>query len=286
MGEEMGHDERADRVGGCSAARARCCRWWWRRRAVVAGAVSAGVASTAVLMAGCSLRVSTGALETLPTVSTTVPAASPVLALPTSTSTSTTVGAFDEAPVTLSPDGPWRRVSGAPGIDTPGLFYELMPKLYVYLPTVEDIDRGITWTLGIDDVPIIEAYLQALLVYYRAITVNPMELDDPGWSRWYTDDGAALLEGLTRRRDRGEYADLADGVVLRPLVAGDERSATTALVMDCMLNGSVFLRPDGSLTEDSWWGVEKYGSGMRMELIDGEWVSRQIGPAEQACIGM
>jgi hypothetical protein len=248
--------------------------------------VTAVLLAAITLMAGCSLRVSTGALETVPTVATTVPAASPALALPTSTSTSTTVVAFDEAPVTLSPDGPWRRVSGAPGIDTPGLFYELMPKLYVYLPTVEDIDRGITWTLGIDDVPIIEAYLQALLVYYRAITVNPMELDSPEWSRWYTDDGAAILVGLTKRRDRGEYADLADGVVLRPLVAGDERSATTALVMDCTLDGSVFFTSDGSLAEGSRWGVGTYGLGMRMEVIDGEWVVRQIGPAEQACIGM
>ena len=269
MSERAGRDGRADRAGG--------------HRAVTAAAVAA-----VMLMAGCSLRVSTGALETVPTVATTVPAASPALALPTSTSTSvsTPVAVFDEAPVTLSPDGPWRRVSGAPGIDTPGLFYELMPKLYVYLPTVEDIDRGITWTLGIDDVPIIEAYIQALLVYYRAITVNPMELDSPEWSRWYTDGGAAILVGLTKRRDRGEYADLADGVVLRPLVAGDERSATTALVMDCTLDGSVYFNPDGSLAEGSRWGVGTYGLGMRMEVVDGEWVVRQVGPAEQACIGM
>ncbi|MFM7252928.1 MAG: hypothetical protein ACKO27_07665 [Ilumatobacteraceae bacterium] len=257
------------------------------KRARRAGAVMVSAASALMLVAGCSLRVSTGALETVPTVASTAPVSGPALALPTSTSTSATIGetAFDEAPVTLSPDGPWRRVSGAPGIDTPGLFYELMPKLYVYLPTVEDLDRGITWTLGLDDVPIIEAYLQALLVYYRATTVNPMELDDPGWERWFVDAGAVLLDGLGRRRDRGEHVDLADGVVLRPLVAGDERSETTALVMDCMLDGSVFLTPDGSLAEGSRWGVGKLGFGMRLEAFDGRWMAKQTGPAEQACIG-
>ena len=75
-------------------------------------------------------------------------------------------------------------------------------------------------------------------------------------------------------------------VWLRPLVAGDERSATTALVMDCTLDGSVFFTSDGSLAEGSRWGVGTYGLGMRMEVIDGKWVVRQIGPAEQACIGM
>lgn len=268
MSERAGRDGRADRVGG--------------HRAVTAAAVAA-----VMLMAGCSLRVSTGALETVPTVATTVPAASPALALPTSTSTSVSTSAtvFDEAPVTLSPDGPWRRVSGAPGIDTPGLFYELMPKLYVYLPTVEDIDRGITWTLGIDDVPIIEAYIQARLVYFRAVTVDPIDLDAVGWSEWYADGGASYRRWLQEKRDRGEFVDLADGVVLRPLVAGDDRSATTALVMDCVLDGGVFVRPDGSLADGSSWGVVATGRGARMALEGGRWMITQFGPAEQACIG-
>ena len=78
MSERAGRDGRADRAGGHRA-------------------VTAAVAAV-MLMAGCSLRVSTGALETVPTVATTVPAASPALALPTSTSTSvsTSVAVFDE----------------------------------------------------------------------------------------------------------------------------------------------------------------------------------------------
>ncbi|MFM8311214.1 MAG: hypothetical protein ACKOAZ_04870, partial [Ilumatobacteraceae bacterium] len=133
--------------------------------------------------------------------------------------------------------------------------------------------------------PIIEAYLQARLVYFRAMSVDPIELDDIGWSQWYIDGGAAYRESLQRRRDRGEHGDLADGIVLRPLVAGDERSPTTALVMDCVLDGGVFLRADGSLAEGSSWGVGPYGLGMRLELIDGRWMVKQTGPAEQACIG-
>ena len=172
----------------------------------------------------------------------------PVLTVATtSTPPATSADPLPDAVVQLSPDGPWRRVDGAPGVDTPGLFYELMPQLYVYLPLEEDLDHGITWTLGADDVPIIEAYLQALLVYYRAATVDPIDLDDPGWDRWYSDGGTALRESLQVRRDRGEHVELKDSVVLRPNVAGDERTSSTALVTDCILDGAVFLRPDGTL---------------------------------------
>jgi hypothetical protein len=73
------------------------------------------------------------------------------------------VTTFDEATIQLSPDGPWRRRL-APGITTPGLVYELMPGLWVWLPTEEDIPNGITWVLNEADLPIIEAYLQARLV--------------------------------------------------------------------------------------------------------------------------
>ena len=72
----------------------------------------------------------------------------------------------------LSADGPWTLVDSAPGVTTPGLVYELMPGLWVYLPVVEDIPNGITWTLNEEDRPIIEAYLQARLVYYLAVTVK------------------------------------------------------------------------------------------------------------------
>ncbi|MFZ9629585.1 MAG: hypothetical protein ACO3C1_09580 [Ilumatobacteraceae bacterium] len=251
------------------------------RRGDRAGA--AAVVLAGLLVAGCSLRVSTGGLDTLATTVTTRP---PVLTVASTTVPPATVDdSLPDVPVQLSPDGPWRRVDGAPGIDTAGLFYELMPQLYVYLPIEEDLDHGITWTLGEDDVPIIEAYLQARLVYFRSVSVDPIELDDPGWALWYTDGGAAYRDWLAGKRQRGEYVDLADGVVLRPTVAGDEKTATTALVMDCMLDGGVFLQSDGSLAEGSSWGVGEVGRGARLTMVDGRWMVRQIGETEAACIG-
>lgn len=253
------------------------------RRLSAAAATALLAAAGAMAAGGCSLRVSTGSLEPVPTAASTRPV-STVPALPTSTVPATAELSVD-VPVQLSVDGPWRRVSGAPGVDRPGLFYELMPGVYVYLPTEEDIGQGITWTLGADDVPIIEGYLQARLVFFRAVAVDPIELDDPGWSYWYLDGGTVHREWLRGKRDRGERGDVADGVVLRPMVLGDERSATTALVADCVLDGGVFLTADGELAEGSSWGVSDYGIGYRMISIDGRWLVRESGSLEQACIG-
>ncbi len=130
---------------------------------------------------------------------TIAPASSQPSTLPTSGSSSTSsttepsttmvdattlAGSLPEGEIGLSPDGPWRLVDSAPGITTPGLVYELMPKLWVYLPVEEDIEQGILWTLNEEDLPIIEAYLQARLVFYRAITARSRSTSiDPGWDR-------------------------------------------------------------------------------------------------------
>jgi len=240
----------------------------------------------AALLAACSNGGMTEPSTIAPTVAT-VAAPTSTTAGPTTAPTTTVVDTTSStvAPaVLLSPDGPWTRVDSAPGVDTPGLFYELMPKLWVYLPTKEDLDHGITWTFTEPDRPVIEAYLRARLVYFESITSKPMDLDHPGWSEMYADGGEMFLSSLRSRTDEGQVASLADGIVLRPSVLGEDRSDTTAIVFDCVLDGGYFVLPDGSLAPGSVRGVIASGVGYRLELIGSDWLVSDWGVQEDACL--
>ena len=210
------------------------------------------------------------------TSSTTEPATTVV-------DTTAPAGSLPEGDIGLSPDGPWRLVDSAPGITTPGLVYELMPKLWVYLPVEEDIEQGILWTLTEEDLPIIEAYLQARLVFFRVTQTNPFDLDDPGWAEWYTDAGESYRRVLGERSERGEVFDRDVGVVLRPTVIGDMRTDTQAVVFDCMLDGGVWRLPDGSLGEGSNVGVGASGVSSVVDLQAGRWRIEGLARQVEAC---
>ncbi len=242
----------------------------------------------AALLAACSNGGMTEPSTIAPTVAT---AAIPTTTMAVVTSTSTTaVPAGTTAPpstdvptVRLSPDGPWTRVDSAPGITTAGLVYELMPKLWVYLPTEIDLEHGITWTFNETDRPVIEAYLQARLVFYRVTKVNPFDLNDPGWREWYTDAGASYTEMLSARSNRGEVFDLDAGIVLRPTVLGEGREDDAAIVFDCMLDGSVWRLPNGALGEGSTPGVIENGLGAAL-AVGGAWQVVRIADQPEACL--
>lgn len=265
-----------------AGSRRRRCgaeRWW--------------ALGAAVLLVACA--DASGGLEAVPTAPsspavTTAPMAAAATTEPPVTAAPTTLDgpapeATDPPGITTLGEGPWRRVAGAPGIDTPGLFYELMPELWAYLPVVEDIDQGIGWTFQERDREVIEAYLQARLVYYRAVTQDPMDLDDEGWEYWYADGGADwYMSFLPQRRDLGQVTDLDLGVVLRPQVIGDERSEMTAIVMECLHDGSVLLEGNGELAEDSYHGVALVGRAYRMERIDEVWRMIGVYSADMACM--
>ncbi|MEI7547977.1 MAG: hypothetical protein WCK21_07965, partial [Actinomycetota bacterium] len=170
------------------------------------------------------------------------------------------------------------------GVTQPGLSYQLMPGLWVYLPVKEDIPKGMTWVLNEKDRPIIEAYLMARLTYFQAITSDPINVDLPGWKQWYTDGGALYRPDLLARKKQGQVADLDVGVVLRPQVIGEERTDTTAVVFDCFLDGGVFRLPDGSLAPGSTPGVVPYGSVARLSLTGSRWIVKQNGQQPDACL--
>lgn len=260
-----------------------------RARAQVGGAV-VGAALVLGACSGGSAEVVSPFTE--PVAETTVavdpaPVGSTVDTAPVSSGgPASTVSPTVTAPqgaVTLSPEGPWRLVESAPGVEAPGLVYELMPGLWAWIPVEEDLEAGIGWHLTEADVPVIEAYLQARLVYFRAVNQKPMDLDSSDWATWYLDGGAAYMSVLRPRADRGEYGDLDRGVVLRPEVLGEERSDTGALIVSCTLDGGVILTADGELAEGSSWGVAETPSAYRMSLADGSWKVLEYGSAVGVC---
>ncbi len=255
------------------------------------------VALAAMAMISCSNNDDEGGggAGTLPTVpATSAPAstssstpgvASTVVASSTAAASSTVVPvSVPPGAVGLSPDGPWRLVDSAPGVTTPGLVYELMPKLWAVIQVEETEQSTYSWTLNDADRPIIEAYLQAQLTYFTAVTSNPINLDLPGWTQFYADGGAAQFVNLQARKNAGQTADLDLGVVYFPEVLSDERSETTALVADCFLDGGVFRLPDGTLAPGSTPGFVETPWATRMSLVGERWVVVEEGSIEGGCI--
>ncbi|MDO8364798.1 MAG: hypothetical protein Q7V88_18045 [Actinomycetota bacterium] len=184
------------------------------------------------------------------------------------------------AGIGLSADGPWRLVDSAPGVTTPGLVYELMPKLWAFIQVEETEQSAYPWVLSEADRPIIEAYLMAQLTYYEAITSNPINLDHPGWTEYYADGGALYRPALESYIAEGQVVDMDLGVVFQPQILSDERSDSSALVADCILDGSVSRMPDGSLAPGSTAGVGRHGWLTWLELVDGHWIVTSQGTSK------
>ncbi len=251
--------------------------------------------SAAVLIAGALLAAActgdgSSALTTLDSLppTTVVPPTTAAAATSTTAHTTTTgAPATSTVPndvVGLSPDGPWRLVDSAPGVEAPGLVYELMPGLWVWLPVEESEEWGISWTLTEEDRPIIEAYLQARLVFFQATAAHPIDLEGPGWAEAYVDGVDRYRSVLTRHLDLQEFLDLSGGVVLRPQVIGDLRADGQAVVWDCMLDGSVWRLPNGDLGSDSILGIVPNGlEAVIVNDISGTWKAQQVSNQEAAC---
>lgn len=242
----------------------------------------------ATLLISCSSGNS-ATPDTLPSPASTEPTASTAAAAATDAVSTTTTAVAADLPdlgIDLSPDGPWERVASVPGVDLPGLGYRLMDGVWAWLPTVEDLPSGITWVLNENDRPIIEAYLLAQYTVYRSITSQPMDFTGEGWLRYYTDEGRTRKVGFWQAHaDLGRRVELADGVVLRPVVMGERRTDTEALIYDCMLDGAVTLETDGQLSPDSGWGVSAEGGQALMHLDGGTWrAGRMADRIEGVCV--
>ena len=226
-----------------------------------------------------------------PTVSTTAPPST--VASTTTAATTTTLAAT----TTLTPttavstantlaltDGPWTVVASIPEVTEPGLYYELsLPGLYAYFPEKINDDDPVFWTMNEADRPIIEAYLNAQLTIHQAMLTRPMDFNLAGWDLYFEDGGASMQNVLRPRSDDGLALNMDLGYVMRPWVIGDERTANSAVVVDCIHNGALLEREDGSLSESSTpgWFIDDYAASMI--LVDGQWKLRTLSSWEDAC---
>lgn len=228
---------------------------------VTVTAVSSSTSSPSTTVADTTTSEATTTVATVPPT-VTVPAGAPM----------------------LSPDGPWTLVDSAPGIDSVGLIYELMPKLWVFLPTQEDRANGYFWTFNELDRPAIEGYLKAMLTRYRSTDSVPATLDDEGWDLYFTPENAAIMMPPYQvKSDRGEYTDLDLGVVLRPTVIEDNRTEDYTIVLDCVVDGAVLKNSDGTYAEGATPGVGEIGYAAGMLRVDGTWKLDQFSATNAAC---
>lgn len=224
-------------------------------------------------------------------VTTTAEAVTTTSTATTAASTTSTTGATTTVPAAVTTttlaltDGPWRVVSSVPQVVEPGLYYELdLPGLYAYFPTKVSVDDQVFWTMNETDRPIIEAYLQAQLTINRAMVSRPMNFDDPGWTLYF-EDGGEVYQGkvLSALNDDGAALDMSLGYVLRPWVIEDGRTPSRATVVDCISDGSLLRRSDGSLAPGSVEGWAMYGVAASLALTDRTWKVATITSWDDAC---
>lgn len=225
----------------------------------------------------------TTAVATTTTATTATPSTT-VAAAATTTATATPEPTAATTTTLALTDGPWRVVTSIPEVVEPGLYYELdLPGLYAYFPTKVAVDDQVFWTMNELDRPIIEAYLQAQLTIKRTMLTRPMTFDDPSWARYFEDGGAGMRQVLQPRSDDGLALNMDLGIVMRPWVIEDGRTDTEALVVDCVNNGSLLERVDGSLSATSapGWMTNDYAASM--VNVDGQWKMRVLSSWEAAC---
>ncbi len=222
--------------------------------------------------------------STTPTVPPTAAPSTTVAATTTEEPSTTASPTTAPGTVGLSPDGPWTLVDSAPGVEGVGLTYELMPKLWVFLPTEPDPEHGVIWTFAEEDREIIEAYLLAMLTTYKSISSVPIDLDTSGWTEHFTADLAdSVLPEYQSWVNADVHVDLDLGVVLRPIVLEDDRTESYAVLLDCVLDGAVLRNADGSLAAGATPGVAENGYAYALVLEDGRWKAANSNSEASAC---
>ena len=222
------------------------------------------------------------ATTTAPT--TTVAPQSSVAASTTTAAATTTTSALAEGDALTGPtfsDALGIRVDTAPGVRTRGDTRQLTPDgLYVHIAWEPDPDDPSVFTVQHDDIDILEAYTNAVATYYRAATTT-LTIDAPEFARFYLDRGAKFSDGFQQATVGNFILDLGAGVVLRPYVLADQRTADSAVVMDCYLEDQEYV--DVGATREP--GLLKPNPSVATLVQNGDgWVVDKIAVADQACL--
>jgi hypothetical protein len=189
-------------------------------------------------------------------------------------------GDLDPAGPRLS-DGLGTPVTDAPSVRTRGDTRRLLDEgLYVHLAWEPDPTDASVFTPLPDDVPILEAYANAQVAYYRA-ALGLTRPDDPMLDRFLVDGSTRFAAAFAARAAAGLTLQLGSGVVLRPYVLGDQRTATSAVVLDCYLHDEQEV-PRGAQALPG--PLRTYGLVATMVLVDGRWKIDRTGTEPGVCL--
>ena len=259
-----------------------------------AWALVAGFSTVAGLgAAACSGGAGEVAPVSLEPIASTLPSAATT---PSTTVAVTAVSTTDASqPDTTQPDTTFPELTGpvfsdalgvkvasAPGVNTPGDTRQLLPEgLYVHIAWTADPTDPSVFTVQPDDIPILEAYANAVTTYYRA-AMTTMTTDDPGFAEYFVDRSSPFEKSFDLRRQSGQRIFLGSGVVLRPYLLSDKTTASTAVVLDCYLTDEVY-QSEGDVPLASG-SPAPVGQVVTMARVNGRWLVDKAGPEPQACV--
>jgi hypothetical protein len=259
-----------------------------RRRSVVSMVVAT------MLVSGCSDAEEPN-YATVPPIDTTplttetrssTSTSSTVSVTSSSSSVSTTVA----GPVRLTPEdlGPLvepARLEGVPGMPVPGEVVELLPMVWMYLPSVFDQSDPSVIPPAPEHADVLAAYARARAAVVAQLTQPPVAAEpSPAVQATHADGGAAVrVESFDKRSAEGTYAAFPDGrpTVYRPYVV--QLSSTEALIYDCSIEGGRLVDANGNnVSNTDILGLPPYGFSTEMVKVDGVWLVETKGFKQEA----
>ncbi len=174
------------------------------------------------------------------------------------------------------------KVASAPGVNTPGDTRLLLPEgLYVHIAWQPDPNDSSIFNPTPEDIEILEAYANAMATFYRAF-LTTVTTESPDFATYFVDAGAGYEANFAEARDGGYVGSLGNGVVLRPYVLGDQRSDTTAVILDCYLQDEEYILRDGGVP--TLGALTKKSTLATMTKQNGHWQVEEIGSVVGACL--
>ena len=173
------------------------------------------------------------------------------------------------------------KVDTAPGVTTRGDTRKLLDEgLWAHIPWEIDPNDLSQLSVNPEDVPIIEAYVRANIVYYRA-ALGQTTTDDPDFAKYSTTGGHVFDSGFNERKQRAVILSLGSGALLRPYVLGDNRTETTAVIFDCELDDEQEIPIGGT---PKLHPMHRDGQYATMVKVGGQWKIDKAGLMPSACL--
>ena len=183
------------------------------------------------------------------------------------------------------PEGIGTKVDSAPGVSTPGDIRLLLPKVWAFVPSVPAPNDNHVQPPLPEDLPIITAYLEAQTSAFELLAIRPTPTKaSPRAIAAHSAAALSALESdLQKHASAGEYYDLAEGIVLRPVVIATPRSDAEAFIFDCQLDSSGWRKADGTLAAGEVAGSKRFSQIARMTRVNDRWFTDAVSVDERVC---